>query len=397
MSTPVALEGVPLEGKWTCRFTSLGWCALGLGAALAAAGLVWRYPGVAGLGIALICLAAFSFLSVLRRAPVAVRRVVSPSEVTRFGQCGATLRIRRSRGFFPDGIEVFEHIAGRPMPIEVPRPRGDRASEVNYPIPTERRGVLAIGPLVVVQRGVAGLAENRASLGGSVQVRVLPRVLPVRGLPAGIRRGQVGADERVEQGGVDLVGLREYVPGDDLRRLHAATSARTGTLMVREDSDPALPHLTVVLDDRAAAYATEDDLEEAVEVAASLAVSAAETGNGVRLLTVCNRIDVEASTRSRLVEARRELVSVLAEVTAVADARESVRIPLGDRDVVAVISGAAAATGPLLSEAARGAAGVLSIVDGAEGGGVQAVDQVTVLRAGSSGGVLRLWDQVVAS
>ncbi len=394
MSLP---EGLPLEGRWTCRFTARGWGVLGLGVVLAAAGWAWRYPGVAGLGTALGCLAVLSFLSVLRRSPVSVRRVVSPSEVTRFGQCGATLRVRRSRGFLPGSIEVLEHIAGRPMPVEVPRPRGDRASEVHYPIPTQKRGVLRIGPLLVIQRGVAGLAENRAALGGAVAVKVLPRVLSVRGLPAGVRRGQAGADERVEQGGVDLVGLREYVPGDDLRRLHAATSARTGTLMVREDSDPALPHLTVLLDDRAAAYSTVDEVEEAVEVAASLAVNAAETGNGVRLLTVCRQIDVEASTRSRLAQARRELVSALAEVTSVREAgREFAGIPIGDRDVVAVVSGGAAQTGPLLSEAAHGAAGVLAIVDGSRDGGVQAVGQVTVLRAAGSGDLLRLWDRVVA-
>ncbi len=40
--------------------------------------------------------------------------------------------------------------------------------------------------------------------------------------------------------------------------------------MIREDADPARPHLAVLLDDRAATTPDADGFEEAVEVAASL-------------------------------------------------------------------------------------------------------------------------------
>ena len=63
--------------------------------------------------------------------------------------------------------------------------------------------------------------------------------------------------------------------GDDLRRLHWATSARTGTLMVREDADPAEPHVTRAarrpgLGATGAATPDADAFEEAVELAAAL-------------------------------------------------------------------------------------------------------------------------------
>jgi hypothetical protein len=69
---------------------------------------------------------------------------------------------------------------------------------------------------------------------------------------------------------------------------------------------------------------------------------------------------------------------------------------VADRDVLAVVSGAAAEIGPLLVEAARGSVGVVSIVDGSHTG-VEAAGQVTVLRAADSSGLLRLWDAVVAA
>jgi hypothetical protein len=75
---------VPLAGRWTRRPTRRGLGTAALGGALLTAGWLWRYPGVLGLGGALLGFATVAFLSVLGRAPVSVRRTVWPLEVTRF-------------------------------------------------------------------------------------------------------------------------------------------------------------------------------------------------------------------------------------------------------------------------------------------------------------------------
>jgi uncharacterized protein (DUF58 family) len=394
------LDATPLAGHWTRRPTRRGVATALLGGVLLAAGGYWRYPGVLGLGGALLALAVLSFLSVLGRAPVSVRRSVWPLEVTRYGRCSGTLRIRRSGGLLPVTFDAVEQLAGNPVPISVPRLAAGRVTEVTYPIPTDRRGVLTVGPLQVGRRGIAGLAESRALLGGVVEVRVLPRILPVRGLPSGVRRGQVGADERVEHGGTDLVGLREYLPGDDLRRLHWATSARTGSLMVREDADPSLAHLAVLLDDRAASYVNAD-MEDAVEVAASLAVAAADSGHSVRLLSICGQLDLAESPRGGLAVSRHELVHRLAEVAAQDAQRQPEPLPATDRDIVLAITGELADPGPLLVEAGRAAVGVVAVVDHRSAGGpapspVVAAGQVTMLRGPGSEHLVRAWNTAVA-
>jgi hypothetical protein len=396
-ATPAGREAAALAGRWSRRPTARGVAAAVLGGALLAAGLVWRYPGVIGLGAALLGMAVLAFGSVLGRAPVSVRRSVWPLEVTRFEPCGATLRIRRSRGLLPLGVDAIERVAGQPFPVRVPRLTGGGTAEIEYQIPTQRRGVLTVGPLDIRRRALAGLAENRAALGGAVQVRVLPRILPVRGLPGGVRRGHAGADERVERGGTDLVGLREYVPGDDLRRLHWATSARTGTLMIREDADPSLAHLTVLLDDRAASYAGAD-MEDAVEVAASLAVAAANREHGVRLLTVCGQLDLAHLAAPGAVAglAARSLVVALADVAALETDREPAPVPLSARDIVVVVTGATAGLGPLVAEAGRAAVGVAAVVDKRPGRPpVAAAGPVTILCGGTSEALLGAWDSVV--
>jgi uncharacterized protein (DUF58 family) len=394
------IEAAPLAGRWTRRPTRRGVATAVLGGVLLAAGAYWRYPGVLGLGGSLLALAVLGFLSVLRRAPVSVRRTVRPLEVTRFAPCGATLRIRRSGGLLPIGVDAVEHVGGRPFPVRVPRLTRGGTAEIAYQIPTERRGRLAVGPLEMRRRALAGLAENRAALGGTVQVRVLPRVLPVYGMPSGVRRSHTGADERVEHGGTDLVGLREYAPGDDLRRLHWATSARTGRLMVREDADPSEAHLTVLLDDRAGSY-PDADMEDAVDVAASLAVAAADTGHGVRLLTVCGQLDLTALATAGMPAglAAQSLASALADVTGQEADAEPAPLPASALDVVVALTGTKAALGALVVEAGRAAVGVVAVLDKAAGRGGRAVaaGPVTILRGADSETLLGLWDTVVVS
>ncbi len=81
-----------------------------------------------------------------------------------------------------------------------------------------------------------------------------------------------------------FVSLREYVPGDDPRLIHWPTSARLGTLMLREHVELRRPEFTVVLD-AADTVANADDFEEMVDVVASIAVHALRNGVEVRVRT----------------------------------------------------------------------------------------------------------------
>ncbi|NUT45808.1 MAG: DUF58 domain-containing protein, partial [Saccharothrix sp.] len=315
-------------------------------------GLWWRYPCVAGLGVALVALAVAGVVSVLSRAHVAPRRTVRPRTVQRLGACTGVLELTGTSRRFPVVFDASDQVAGSTVAVDVPLLAPGQRVKVEYPIPTHTRGLLRVGPLTLSRRGLAGLAHARTVVGDVVEVRVVPRVLPVRGLPGGVRRGHVGADERVERGGTDLVGLREYVPGDDLRRLHWATSARTGTLMVREDADPARPHLAVVLDDHVGSYVDVSDFEDAVEVAASLVTVAIAEGHPVRLVSSSGAVDVEVPAGA--VDADASVVlAALADLKAAEGGSAGRPLPLRDLDVVAVVCGAAADLSALLLEAGR--------------------------------------------
>lgn len=84
--------------------------------------------------------------------------------------------------------------------------------------------------------------------------------------------------------GDDFFALREYVPGDDLRRVHWPSSARSGDLVVRQSEGHRRGSLDVIADLRSGAHVGES-AEAVVAAAASLAMSALRVGMHVRVRT----------------------------------------------------------------------------------------------------------------
>ena len=125
---------------------------------------------------------------------------------------------------------------------------------------------------------------------GSTRSPAVTRCLPVnrRGsgwLPSRLLRSLEGPEaETAPQGSITFHTIRDYVRGDDLRHVHWRTTARTGTLMVRQLVDTSFPDVTVVLDDRPGPYPG-DAFEPAVEIVASIVVACTRERFPVHLRT----------------------------------------------------------------------------------------------------------------
>jgi uncharacterized protein (DUF58 family) len=378
-----------------------GWVAVLAGLTLVPA-VWWRYPGLVAVGAGLGALVLLALASAAVPGRMSARREIEPLQVPRYGRCVASLAIVHHGRWWAATVDGAEPVGDGSVPITTTWLRPGRQVRFDYDVPTQRRGRLRVGPVRLRRRGLAGLAARTSHVGGTAEVRVLPRVLPVRSVPPGARRGHIGADERVAHGGTDLVGLREYLPGDDLRRLHWATSARTGTLMVRDDADPSLAHLAVVLDDREASYRLaavdpRDAFEEAVDTAASLAGAASAAGHPVRLRSVSGRLDVELpGATAGAGRPAPELLAALADVALADSGPAEITYQPGDLDVLALVTGTAAEVTALVLEASRAIVGVVLVVDPHPPARVQPSESVLVLRAPRAEDLLRSWDDTVA-
>jgi uncharacterized protein (DUF58 family) len=369
-----------------------------------ALGMFWHYPGLVAAGAGLGLITVLDATSLALTGGLLARRTVEPLEVPRYGRCDARLEVDHTRRWFAVRAEGVEHVDGDPVEVALGRVDAGLGLRATVPVPTTRRGRVTVGPLLVRSYGLAGLSVRPRWTDGQSLVRVLPRVLPVRAVPPGARRGHVDAEERVIRGGTDILGLHEYVPGDDLRRVHWGTSARTGMLMVREDADPAQAHLAVILDDRARSYLDRDAFEEAVDVAASLVHDGQAEGHPVRLRTIRGGLDLELSGPGTPAQ-----VAALADISLV-DSDDAAAGPLfapGDLDVVAVVTGAAADAAALALAASRAEVGaVLAVglsdpdalrIEESTPGARPPSGRVAVLHAARAEDLLAAWDRTVAS
>ncbi len=370
-----------------------------LGVVLLGAGLAWDYLLVAGLGGCLVALVLVELVAVVAARPVTLERTIEPRVVVRQSPCEGRLLVqgRRRRGLVR--LDVADRVHGALVPVSLPeRDDPDQpAARVVYPIPTPRRGLLDVGPVQVRLAGLTGMAARSTQSGSVDQVRVLPRRVPVAGMMPGHRRAPTGADEAHELGGTDLVGLHEYAMGDDLRRLHWATSARTGTLMVREDAEPSQAHLCVLLDDRASAYLGDDALfEEAVEVAAALCRAGVEIGLPVRLHTVSDRreVRVPGSVSRRALHEHRDLDWLLAEID-LTGSLSRIELHSRDLDVVVAVTGPGADLRELGLTMGEAPTRVLAVVDPAPLVGAHQESGLLVLRGATSVSLAASWDAAV--
>jgi uncharacterized protein (DUF58 family) len=261
------------------RPTPRGVGLLVVGAALLVAGFAFGYPELALLGSAALCAAGFAVGYAAWRPRLRVDRVAEPDRVMRGETSRVTLTVHNDSRLRAATLVAHDRCGDVAVPVPLLRLRPRHDTVASYPVPTDRRGVVDVGPLRVVRRDPLGLVTVARGHGAVSRVWVYPRVHPLGAVPAGVARSMDGRVDAVPHGSITFHALREYVIGDELRNVHWRTTARVGELMVRENVDTSLPRLVVLLDDRSAAHpgargGVADSFEAACEAAASVVVAA---------------------------------------------------------------------------------------------------------------------------
>jgi uncharacterized protein (DUF58 family) len=157
-----------------------------------------------------------------------------------------------------------------------------------YQLRGHRRGRFEVGPLTARLRDPFGLVTRRVELPGTSRLLVYPRIWTLSDeVPLGGAASSGRGRTRPLSSGDDLAHVREYVRGDDLRKVHWPTTAHRGTLMVRQPEAPRDPRATVLLDARAQVHrghGSASSLETAISAAASVIHHLALHGRAVTLL-----------------------------------------------------------------------------------------------------------------
>ncbi len=245
------------------RFTTRGWVVLliGIGIGVIAYPLGRRELLVVGVAGVLLPIVG-RIVARVRRPRFEVLRVFSPPVVAAGSPVQVGVRIRNAAGSTSTVLEWNDAIpwpADAPPHRLAPIPAGPAASRVvtaSYELLPPRRGVYAIGPLVVENHDPFGMAASVAALGAQDRLVVIPAVGDLGSGGPVLADGEGAAQlvQRRATGNDDDLTTREYRAGDALRRVHWRASARHGELMVRQEEHRSHPDARLVVDTRLAGY-----------------------------------------------------------------------------------------------------------------------------------------------
>lgn len=255
--------------------TDRGWAAFGVGAALA---VLWVLLGeielLAGAVVVLTALATAVGITRFSSPQVNVIRRLSPSLVHE-GDRAAVDAVITNRGrrtltnvAFVDEVGAL----GRAV-FEAGTIRPDETGDAEYQILCRPRGVYPVGPVTATVTDPLRLSKTTSQIPAIDRLIVYPEVEDLVGFP--MTRGrdpamQASRPEFSQRGGEDFYTLREYVVGDDLRRVHWPSSAKKDELMIRQLETPWQSRALVILDIRQSAYESEECFEKSVRGAASI-------------------------------------------------------------------------------------------------------------------------------
>jgi uncharacterized protein (DUF58 family) len=212
-----------------------------------------------------------------------VRRTLARDRVTVGDPALVRLEVGNLSRLPAPGFDAIEQVDGLPLRVRVPMLAARANQTLQLPIATTRRGLLQLGPVVAERRDPLGLVRRVRPLSGQTWLWVRPPVHPARALPLGVVLDFEGRlTEQAPLGSTAFASLREYLPGDDPRHIHWRSSARTGTLIVREHVDTTEPTTAIVVDTRLGLLDS-PGFEAAVEVAASVTMASRRAGQHVTL------------------------------------------------------------------------------------------------------------------
>jgi uncharacterized protein (DUF58 family) len=282
--------------------TSTGKTFAVLAVLLTGAGWLLHYRAFLALGLACLFALGAAMIWVVRRPRVRAARELQPERITVGQRAISELRITNlGRRRTSSGV-ALEQFGNRVLPVELPSIEPEGVATVIQPLPSDKRGVFQVGPLIVSRSDPFGLIRVGQQQRDVATFYVHPRIVMLTPFPSGVQRDLDGTSMgEAPEGGIAFQNLREYVEGDDLRLVHWRSLAKTGTLMVRHNVDTHQPRTVIIVDTREHVY-TEESFEDAIEVAASVAMASMLSHFPFRLETTCGRTANSLMTKASVMD-----------------------------------------------------------------------------------------------
>ena len=230
--------------------TPRGKLTLALG--LVAYGVAWLfgaqvlYPAATGLVLAPLAARAWVRLAA---APIELRRRAGRGAHVEGEDVWVTIQASPTSRVPPPSLGLREHVP-RIGERSTALRRDGRFYRGTYVLERLPRGRYVVDQATAAIEDPFGLARSEVELSAGGALVVYPQLVALSGLFS--ESGAHAQDGRRlllrRQSGFDLHSVREYVEGESLRKVHWASTARRGRLMVKELEDSPRDEIAVVLD-----------------------------------------------------------------------------------------------------------------------------------------------------
>lgn len=259
--------------------TPTGYFVIGVAvlSAILGAAFGWAEAWFVAVVFAVMLLIGLPFL--LGSRAYLIRIAVDRARVTAGGAVHLAVEIENAsaRPALPATAELPVGEALREIAVPFIGPRGSAVVPVE--IGTASRGVIEVGPMTLARRDPLGLVRREITWRDRHLIHVHPRTVPLPPGSSGLVRDLEGASSRrLTDSDLSFHAVRDYVRGDALRHVHWKSTAKTGSLMVRQYEESQTARAAVLFDADPAEYASDEEFELGVSVAASLGLQAVREG-----------------------------------------------------------------------------------------------------------------------
>ena len=276
------------------RPTPRGAALVGVAAATYVAARIlgtWELYVVAIAFTAMVCVSWGLVATGSRR--LRVSRGVTPSSPVAGDPLLFSFRVRSGSSL--PGLQITLHdaagaLGGGDRPVEVESLGGRSERTVTCGPWPARRGVHRLPVMLAVVEDPLGLVSTRRRVGEELHLTVPPRLPELSScapcVDSGMRHG--GGRRRLPTlDASEFRGIRHHEPGEPLNRVDWKSTAKTGSLMLREMEAATDDDMTLLLNGAAADVAGEPPdttFEVAVQAAGAMAAYSLRSGHSVTLL-----------------------------------------------------------------------------------------------------------------
>jgi uncharacterized protein (DUF58 family) len=294
--------------------TGRGTVVLCAGLAMWVASRLVGSPSLGAVAVGLVVLPlASAWFAKKNEHQLSVRRRLSEVRVTPGSRVAVDLEVS-NRGWSTTSFLLLEDQLpagmGRSARLVMTGIPGGSTQRVRFTVVPPSRGRYQIGPLRIDVSDPFVLTRRQLLFDDRETLMVSPEIEDLSGSDSARGSGFGSSPaRRIFRTAQDFYGMRPYQEGDDLRRIHWRSVARTGELMIRQDESTRRARALVFLDTRGSQLGRTGSpaFERAVSCAASLGLLLARTGFSLRLATP------EVSPRSVTPDALLDILTTVSD------------------------------------------------------------------------------------